>query len=240
VLYIVLQSVAVCFSADVSECEMQRHMPSQKFALQCALHTATHYNTLRRTATHCNTLQHTTGHASCGKSDIHTATPYNALQHPAMHRNPIQRTATQHNAPQHHTTHCNTLQCTAAQCVKSDIRATTRPTHCNTLHHSATHGSTICQFRYSRCSTLQNTAIYCNIPQRRVQSQKFVRPRALRHEQDLACRILQVPVYHISNTCTHMLKSEHIYIGVLCSVLQALSLSRQHSTHYDRWWCGVL
>jgi len=104
----------------------------QDKTLLCAIHTATHCNTLQHTATHCNTLQHT---ATRQDSFIcHTTFSFNARMCRQCMLLYVVRTAT----------HCNTLQHTATHCNKTRLfykwyALQHTATHCNTLQHTATH-----------------------------------------------------------------------------------------------------
>ena len=111
---------------------------------------------LQHTATHCNTLQHSHGTKGKSGSRSYLATHFLQHRHIAIHCNALQLTAT----------HCNSLYVrrefssregmlakVALNHVLQHSDCNTLP-HCNSLQHTAIHGSTL-QHITTHCSTLQ-------------------------------------------------------------------------------------
>jgi len=107
-------------------------------------HTATHCNTPQRAQTHCNTLQHTATRCNtpqhtaknCKRSSSHMQWKRqvcNSLQLTAKLCNTLQRAATDHPRPM------ELARKSPTSCIPHASIMSITATHCNTLHHTATH-----------------------------------------------------------------------------------------------------
>jgi len=133
--------------------EYYSHMLTTHTAPHCNTlqHTATHSNTLQHTATHCTTLHHTATHCITLRHSLDDFVKVSVssssaplkwiLQSPGYYT--LQQTAIHCNT----SLHCNTLLIISSQSMSglalhpSSKSRSTVTTHCNTLHHTATHVS---------------------------------------------------------------------------------------------------
>ena len=159
-----------------------------------------HRNTIQRTATPCDVPQPNTTHCNTVQR---TATPNNALQHPAMYRSAMCKVGhSRHNT-------LNTLQHAAPLC---NTRQHHLPIQIFALQHTAKH-----------CNVLQHTAAPCAKSEIRATTRPPSRTRFRVSYSPGPCISHFKHVHVYAEVRTHICRcEEHIYIGVLCSVLQAL------------------